>query len=592
MTLVLALLIHYYTRGILFTRHHFETETLHDEYDYIVIGGGSAGSVVATRLSEDEWTTVLLLEAGGHYDENPIMSIPLLWPISLGTEHDWKYAVEPQNQSFWGLNDNQAIWHGGRVLGGSGMLNVLMWIRGSKHDFDEWERNGCKGWSYNDVLPYFRKSEDMLVEDLKSSKYHSTGGPIAISDPIVISLGDLYLKAGKELGYKFSDYNGEEQEGFSRMQTNIRDGIRSSSAAEFIARSTGRNNLHFALRSFVTKIEIENLEANGVYVIRNGRKQFIKARKEVVVSAGSINTPKLLMLSGIGPKRHLDDFGIKVVKDLPVGQNLQDHMMLNMYTGINSSLSVTSERAQSLWSFITYKLFGKGPLSIGGSEGVAFLHTDEATRRKTYADIQLIFSSSFPHELSAFNLGKNVSNEYLAATQNEDGFGVSIVPTHLKSRGSVKLKSSDPFDPPIIDPQYLTDKEDVNSIISGLKIWEKLMQTSTFQNIGASMKRSKMSFCSQHEFRSNAYWDCHIRHLALSMTHHVGTCKMGSEEDPSTVVDPTLKVKGIAGLRVVDASIFPNITAGNIYAPVIMVAEKAADMIRGIDSVQKFRNVG
>ena len=184
-----------------------------------------------------------------------------------------------------------------------------------------------------------------------------------------------------------------------------------------------------------------------------------------------------------------------------MGQNLQDHMMLNMYTGINSSLSVTSEQAQSLWSFITYKLFGKGPLSIGGSEGVAFLHTDETTRRKTYADIQLIFSSSFPHDLSAFILGKDVSKEYLAANQNEDGFGVSIVPTHLKSRGSVKLRSSDHFDPPFIDPQYLTDKEDVKSIISGLKIWEKLMQTSTFQNIGASMERSKMSFCSQHEFR-------------------------------------------------------------------------------------------
>ena len=590
--LAFAFLIHYYTRDLLSTRRHIGTETINDEYDYIVVGGGSAGSVVATRLSEDEGTTVLLLEAGGHFNENPMMNIPLLWSTSLGTEYDWSYVMEPQKHSFWGLNDNKALWHGGRVLGGSGMMNVLMWVRGSKHDFDEWESNGCKGWGYADVLPYFRKSEDILIDELKLSKYHSTEGPIAISETKVTPLAGLYLKAGEELGYNISDYNGEEQEGFSRMQTNVRDGVRSSSGAEYFARATGRNNVHIALRSYVTKIEIENKKATGVYVIRNGKKQLIKARKEIIVSAGAINTPKLLMLSGIGPKKHLEALGLKAVMDLPVGQNLQDHVMLNMYTGINSSFSLTANRVQSLWSAIYYKLFGKGPLSIGGAEGVAFLYSDEAMRTKTYADIQLIFYSNFLHDLSAFNLRKDAANEYLAPTPNEEGFGISVIPTHPQSRGCVKLRSSDPYDQPIIDPQYLTDKQDMKTMIAGLELWGKLMETSTFQKLGTSINRSKMSFCSHHKFRSDGYWECHASHLALSMSHHAGTCKMGNETDSTSVVDPTLKVKGIKGLRVVDASIFPNITGGNIYAPTLMIAEKASDMIRGIDSVQKFRNVG
>lgn len=590
-TFILAFLIHYYTRDLLSTRQHMGTGHIHDEYDYVVVGGGSAGSIVATRLSEDKETKVLLLEAGGHFDESPMMLIPLLWPTSLGTEHDWNYVTAPQKHSFWGLNENKTFWHGGRVLGGSGMLNLLMWVRGSVHDFDEWANNGCKGWSYADVLPYFLKSENMLVDDLMSSKYHTSGGPITVSESKVTPLSDLYMKAGKELGYKMSDYNGKEQEGFSRMQTNVRDGVRSSSGAEYLARATGRNNLHIALKSYVTKIKIETMKATGVYVIRNGRKQLIKVRKEIIVSAGAINTPKLLMLSGIGPKQHLEELGIKAVKDLPVGQNLQDHVMLNMYTGINSSLSLTAKRVHSLWSAINYKLFGKGPLSIGGGEAVAFLYSQEAMRTKTYADIQLIFYSNFLHDLSAFNLRKDVTNEYLAPTPNEEGFGVSVVPTHPQSRGSVKLRSSDPFDQPIIDPQYLIDIRDMRTMIAGLKLWEKLMETPTFQKLGTSINRSKMSFCYKHEFRTDAYWECHIRHLALSMSHHAGTCKMGHENDPTTVVDPSLKVKGIKGLRVVDASIFPNITGGNIYAPTLMIAEKASDMIRGIDSVQKFRTL-
>ena len=589
LALVFAFMIHYNTRVRPSSRRHLDTDDLNNEYDYIVVGGGSAGSVIATRLSEDEDTDVLLLEAGGHFKENPLMHIPLLWSTSLGTEHDWAYVTEPQNVSFWGLHSNKTVWHGGRVLGGSGMLNVLMWVRGSKYDFDEWTRNGCKGWSYKDVLPYFLMSEDMLVDDLKSSKYHSTGGPIAVSESRATPLADLYLKAGEELGYKVSDYNGEKQEGFSRMQINVRKGVRSSSGAEYLARAAGRNNLHVALRSYVTKIEIENKKAAGVYVIRNGRKLLIKARKEIIVSAGAINTPKLLMLSGMGPRSHLEELGIDVIVDLSVGQNLQDHVMLNMYTGINSSYSLTENLEQSLWSTANYQLFGKGPLSFGGGEGVAFLHTNEAMRKKTYADIQLIFYSNFLHDLSFFNLREDISSEYLAPTPNEEGFGVSIIPTHPKSRGSVILRSSDPFDDPILDPQYLTDKQDIKTLIAGLKIWEKLMKTSTFQTLGTNMNRSKMSFCSQHEFRSDAYWECHIRHLAVSMSHQSGTCKMGPENDPTAVVDPTLKVKGIQRLRVVDASIFPNITVGNIYAPTLMIAEKASDMIRGMDSVEKFR---
>ena len=576
-----AVAISYYTEKGPFKPKSILTENLDTEYDYIVIGAGTAGSVVAGRLTEDSDKKVLLLEAGGHYDENPLFHIPLEWLKIEKTEHDWEYYTEPQNVSCLGLKDRRSYWPRGKVLGGSHIYNAMQYTRGSRYEYDLWAANGCTGWSYEDVLPYFKKSEDIQIEELMSSEYHGKGGPIAITGGSTTPLADLYLKAGQEMGYDITDYNGADQEGFNKIQITVRNGIRSSTALEFLGNTADRKNLHIAIRSFVTKIEIQGEKATGVYVIRNGRKMFIKARKEVILSAGGVNSPQTLMLSGIGPKSHLQELGIDVKADLPVGGNLQDHQRLFLFSKINKSISITQDLKESLMTKLKYHIFGKGPLSISGADGSAFFYIDESNRGKGVPDIQFVFSMSyFDTSVDYHNFKDEVMKEYFADNPNTEGFNVIMILNNPKSTGTIRLRSTDPFDYPIIDPQYLTDKLDVDAFIAGVRIWEKFIDTPTMQSIGASTDLTKLSFCSQHEFRTDAYWECFVRHMAITVYHHTSACKMGAESDPSAVVDPLLRVKGIKGLRVVDACILPNVTAGNTNAPIVMAAEKLADMIR------------
>lgn len=565
------------------------TEKLNDEYDYIVVGAGTAGSVVASRLSEDKKKSVLLIEAGGHYDEDPTLHVPVHFFSLTHGRHDWDYYTEQQKVSCLGLKDNRGFWPRGRVLGGSNMLNGMQYTRGSRFEYDEWERNGCTGWSYKDVLPYFLKSEDVQIDELKSSKYHSTGGPIAVSAGKTTPLAELYMQAGKEAGYASGDYNGENQEGFSYIQATVRNGVRSSTSVEFLGNTAERKNLHIAVNSHVTKVEIEKKRATGVYVIRDNRRHFIKARKEVIVSAGVIGSPQLLMLSGIGPKEHLESLGIEVKADLPVGKNLQDHQMVLMFTKINSSISLTQNLLENWWTKLQYKLFGSGSLGKSSLDGSGFFYADETKRGKSYVDIQFIFISQLPN-VNFFNYKDEVVKEQMAKTPNDNGFSTVVSASHAKSKGTITLRSTDPFDYPIIDPQYLTDQRDIDDFIAALRIWEEFIETPTMQRLGAKVEHAKISFCSQHKFRSDAFWECVVRHLAVTEYHHCGTCKMGGKADPTAVVDPQLRVRGIKGLRVVDASVIPNVTSGNTNVPVIMIAEKASDMIRGIDSVKDFRN--
>ena len=508
--LAFALVLAYYTNIGPFSRRSILTDRLDTEYDYIVVGGGSAGSVVASRLSEDQDKKVLLLEAGTFWDENPWLHVPIRWLDLENTVHDWEYYTKPQNVSCLGLKERRAFWPRGRVLGGSSMLNAVQYTRGSRYEFDDWAANGCTGWSYRDVLPYFLKSEDIQIDELKSSKYHSTGGPLAVSGGRVTPLADLYMKAGEEMGYKVNDYNGAEQEGFSPVQVTVRKGVRSSTGVEFLGNTADRDNLHIVLGSHVIKIAFQNKKATGVYVIRDGRKYFVKARKEVILSAGAIGSPQILMLSGVGPKDHLNELGIDVVADLPVGQNLQDHLMVFMFSRINSSYSITENLKENLFSKIKYHLFGTGPLSIGGTDGSAFFYIDESRRGTANTDVQFIIFSSFIHG-NYFKFKDEVAKEFLAPTPNDEGFNTVISTTHPKSRGTIKLKSTDPFDYPILDPQYLTNKRDIDEFIAGIRIWEKFMDTPTMKNLGVNIDQSKMSFCSQHEFRSDAYWECYTR---------------------------------------------------------------------------------
>lgn len=531
---------------------HLPTRSLNLTYDYVVVGGGSAGSIVASRLADDPTVSVLILESGSDFRDNADIYEPSRCLGLLHTQYDWEYFTEPQEKAFFGMNDKRGYWPRGHVLGGSGSINVLQYTRGSSFDFDEWAATGCTGWSYKDVLPYFLKTEDMQIEEFRASEYHNVGGEIAVTGADVSPIAIYFRKAGRELGYNITDYNGEAQDGFNKIQFNIRNGIRSSSALEFF--KSIRNNLHISTESHVTNLHLVKRKAVGVNFIKNGRKRYVRANKEIILSAGSINSPQILMLSGIGPREHLEQLGIPVVNDLPVGSNLQDHQQVSLCTNITKPVSLTEDYRGGIWNTIKYKLFGTGPQAIAGSDGSAFLHLDENSRGKTYPAIQLVLFSALLNK-DLFNYNDHVAAEVLPKSTNDHGFCVLVALTHPRARGTIRLKSTDPFDYPLIDPRYFHDRRDILDMIGGIRIWEKLMETSMFKELGVDINFMKKSFCSQHPFRSDDYWECIIRHLAFTQFHPTSTCKMGPVHEKDTVVDPNLRVKGIEGLRVVDASI-------------------------------------
>ncbi|XP_052803733.1 L-sorbose 1-dehydrogenase-like [Mya arenaria] len=566
------------------------SETIQSEYDYIVIGGGSAGSVVAARLSEDKENTVLLLEAGGFYDEDPALHIPMQWSKLGHSKYDWEYYTEPQEGACWGLKENRSYWPRGRVLGGSSAINILQYTRGIPYDYDNWAANGCEGWSYEEVLPYFMKSEDIKIQDLKHSKFHHSGGPLSVSSVPDLPMTSHFLNALKELGYRYIDYNSDDIDGVSKVQLTVDRGVRSSTGLTFLGRSGKRDNLDIVVNTFVTKLDIKDKKARGVNFMRNGKKGYVQARKEIIVSAGAINSPQLLMLSGIGHKKHLEDLKIPVIADLPVGDNLQDHPAVYMYNDINQDYSTTQKVKDSLVTQLKWMVLGDGPLAFAGSEVHGYSAINDRSDGKAPPDIQFVlFSGILAQNDTYLNIKADVAKAYLPESANAQGMNFIILANHPKSRGTLRLRSKDPYDYPVIDPRYFSDKRDLEVMIGGIRLWEKYLNTPTMKSLGADIRRMKVSFCSQHEFNTDGYWECVVRHLTFTGYHPSCTCKMGAENDPTTVLDPQLKVKGIKGLRVVDASAFHTINAGNTNAPTIMIAEKAADLIRGKDTVKDIR---
>ncbi|CAK9810597.1 Glucose dehydrogenase [FAD, quinone] [Anthophora quadrimaculata] len=531
-------------------------------YDFIVVGGGSAGAVIASRLSEVSNWTVLLLEAGSN--ENEISDVPLLVGYTQQTEFDWKYQTSPPTLSAYCLAmiGDRCNWPRGKVLGGSSVLNAMVYVRGNRRDYDNWARLGNEGWSYEEVLPYFLKSEDNRNPYLARTPYHSTGGYLTVQEsPWRTPLSIAFLQGGQELGYENRDINGEKQTGFMLTQSTIRRGSRCSTAKAFLRPVKNRENLHIAMNSQALKVLFnDNKRATGVIILRDGRQQLIRVRREIVLSAGSINSPQLLMLSGIGPKEHLAEFNIPVISDLRVGDNLQDHVGLGGLTFIvNEPISLKKDRFQTIPVMMEYVLNERGPMTTPGIEGLAFVNSKYADSSGDYPDIQFHFAPSSINSdggdqiKKILSLRDRVYNTMYKPLNHAETW--SILPLLLRPRSSgwVRLKSKNPMVYPDINPNYFTHKEDIDVLVEGIRIAMQLSNTTAFQRFGSRPHTIRMPGCHRYPFDTYDYWECAIRHFTFTIYHPTGTCKMGPKSDPTAVVDPRLRVYGVKGLRVADA---------------------------------------
>ncbi|XP_074594379.1 L-sorbose 1-dehydrogenase-like [Brevipalpus obovatus] len=563
-----------------------------EEYDYVIVGAGSAGSVVAARLSEDYGVKVIVLEAGG--PETGFSLIPaaanLLWKSS---DFVWNYIGEPQRNAANGQKENRIQIVAGKSIGGGSAHNKLGWSRGGPLDYDRWAQLGATNWSWSDVFPYFIKSERIQPENSLvqfDEGYHGFDGPITVTGASVMDTLAKAAYAGiRELGLPIGDYNGEAQDRFSLIPTSIENGVRQSTALKYLSPASERQNLDIVPFAHVLKVLIdEDKRAIGVLYEKNNTVYTVKATREVILCSGAYTTPKILMLSGIGPREVLEKYGLDVVKESPgVGQNLHDHPIsrIHFLTHPNTTTIYSRDGDQLIKAAKQYKKDGSGPF---GQNGVV-----QGFQRSEYAldgrpDVDFLFESlenSFTPLALAEYLGElksEIVNRYLVPNDGKDGFSVSVINRRPLGRGFVTIKSSDPHENPMINIRMFENERDLIPIIEGMKMAVKIVESRAFQQtLGGQLFANSIPGCEELALKTDAYYECYARTFTGTISHACGTAKIGSEEDEMAVVDPQLKVRGVDGLRVIDASVIPEVPSGSLNAIVIMIGEKGADLIEG-----------